>query len=77
MLTPENGGGGNGVKGLNCIQATDSLIVVASDHEDGLQSMDLLDDLIWGSSVANQISEEKEIVDLTILDKFQKRDERL
>lgn len=70
-----DGRGGNGIEGLDIVDVTNSLVMVASDHGNGLESSDFLDDIVGGCAVAHQISQKEIVVDFVFLAELQKSDE--
>lgn len=70
---PVNGRGGNGIKGLDRVEAADSLIVVSPDYREGFKRANFLDDFVRRGAVANQIAEKNVMVNFPSLDKFMKR----
>lgn len=76
VCCPVNGRGGNGIKGLDRVEAADSLIVVSPDYREGFKRANFLDDFVRRGAVANQIAEKNVMVNFPSLDKFMKRKKR-
>jgi hypothetical protein len=58
------------------VEAADSLVMVSPDYREGFKSANFLNDFVRRGAVANQIAEKNEMVNLSSLDKFMKRNIR-